>query len=220
MKKFFISLFILGLIFTSSVVIKNFALGQSPSSRGPSIQMIDEDSYKANLNNEEENEVEVKNIEKFMKKHMERALDEIEKLQEEMGKSLRAWGRQSFFALTPSNEVMAGGILENVSSSSFILNTNGFKTNWIIATNTKIVGPNKQELATSSLQNDVPVRVKGDFDGQNLVAEVIIVFQTKTVQPQLQRIENLLKQVVNMLKSTGIDITPLLQMLQSATTTQ
>lgn len=198
MKKLLLGLLIFTLFFTLWVGIKNFAFGQ---------------------NNENDKEkIEVPKVEKFMKKHMEKIMDQIKKITEEMEKVPKRWGRQNFFVLNPANEVMAGGTLENITSQSFTLNSNGFRTNWVIATHTKIVGYNKQELNVSSLQVNSPVRVKGEFDGQNLVAEVIIVLQS--VQVQTQQIQNLLLQIINILRERGIDVTPILQQLQVSTTSQ
>lgn len=198
MKKLLLGLLIFALFFALGVGIKNFALGQN--------------------NENDEEEIEVPKIEKFMKKHMEKIIDQIEKITEEMGKVPKRWGKENFFVLNPANNVMAGGTLENVTSTGFTLNSNGFKTNWVIATHTKVVGSNKQELNVSSLQANSPVRVKGKFDGQNLVAEVIIVLQP--VQVSTPQIQNLLLQIINMLRERGVDVTPILQQLQMPTTTQ
>ncbi len=199
MRKIIIGLTILGLIFTLGVGFKNFALGQE---------------------NDEENEVEIKNVEKFMKKHMEKVIDEMGRIGKDMGKALRVWSKQSFFTLTPSNQVMGGGTLENVTTTGFTLNSNGFRTNWIMATETKIVGSNKEKLNLAALQPDNPVRVKGRWNGQNFVAEVVIVFKAPTVQPQLEHVQNMLIQIINMLREKGVDVTPILQKLQQATPSQ
>ncbi len=198
MKKLLLGLLIFALFFTLGVGIKNFALSQ-------------------NDENDEE-KVEAPKIEKFMKKQMEKVMNQIEKITEEMGKVPKRWGRQNFFVLNPANEVMAGGTLENVTSTGFTLNSNGFRTNWVIVTSTKVVGLNKQELNVTNLQENSPVRIKGKFDGQNLIAEVIIVLQPVQVStPQLQ---NLLLQIINMLRERGVDVNPILQQLQIPTTTQ
>ncbi len=199
MKKIIIGLTILGLIFALGVGFKNFALGQE---------------------NSEENEFDIKNVEKFMKKHMEKVMDEIERIGKDMDKTPRVWGKQSFFTLTPSNQVMAGGTLENVTTTGFTLNTNGFRTNWIVATETKIVSSNKENLNLNALQTDNSVRVKGEWNGQNFIAKVVIVFQAPTVQPQLHQVQNLILQIINILRERGIDVTPILQRLQTTTPTQ
>lgn len=200
MRKIIFGFIVLGLVFTLTVSFKNFALGQE---------------------NENNNEViESKNIEKFMKKHMENLMNDLEKIDKEMNKTVNVWGKQNFFSLTPSNQVMAGGVLDSVTSTGFILNSNGFKTNWIVTTNTKIVGPNKDELNLSNLQVNNPIRVKGKWNGNNFVAEIIIVFQTPAVQPHFQQVQNILIKVINMLKERGIDVTPIIQNLQQTTSTQ
>lgn len=200
MRNLILGLVILSIIFVL-VSFKNFTLGQ--------------------VNKDKVEMIRGENIEKFMKRHMEKVMDEVEKLGEEMNKPFRAWGRINFFTLTPSNQVMAGGVLENVTSSGFTLNTNNFKTNWVILNETKIVGPQRQELSPSDLQDGAQVRIKGKWDGQNLVAEIIIVFRAQSIQPaQLQRIQNLFQQVINMLKERGVDVTSILQGLQTATSSQ
>lgn len=206
MRNFIIGLAIFGLIFTLMVGFKNFAIGREENNE-------DEDEL--------EDEIEMikpHQVEKFTENHMKKIIDEMEEITEKMDKAVRTWGRQNFFTLALDNQTMAGGVLENITPSSFTLNTNGFRTNWVVATETKIVGSNKEKLSFSSLQANVPVRVRGNWDGQNLVAEVMIVFQP--IQVQTQQIQNLLMQIINLLREKGIDVTLLLQKLQTSTPVQ
>lgn len=206
MKNLIISLVILSLLFALVFSTKNFALGR------------EHDEDEVNVNEPKMLMLGKKNMEKWVEKHMEKMMDEMESINEEMNKAVKAWGRKSFFALTPGNQVMAGGVLENVSSAGFTLNTNGFKTSWIVATETKVISSNEEELSLANLQSNMPVRVKGKWENQNLVATLVVVL--KPAQVQTQKIQDLLLQIINLLREKGIDVTPMLQNLQTSTTSQ
>jgi len=168
----------------------------------------------------------------FFRNKMKELIREFDDLFKEMNKSMRLWKGHNYFVLTPSGQVMAGGKIEKLDfivplcgsesltstsvvptcgtgvAPSFVLNTNGFKTTWQITTSTKLVGKNKEARNFDDLKVEDYVRVKGRFDGQNLIAEHLIVFPQPKFQPaqptsQDEKIQNLLLRLQKLLQERG-----------------
>lgn len=204
MKNLIIGLIILSLL-ALVVGIKNFTLGQDNE----------------NKNGNEHEVLKSEDVEKSIRKEFKGLKKALENIFDEIEKPFRIWRKGvNFFSLTPSGEVMAGGKVENSTTTSFTLNSGGFRTNWVFATETKVLSPEKRSLNIRDIQNDDFVRIKGKFDGQNLLTQHIIVFKIKPQTQQVQEIQDLLLQIINRLREKDVDVTPILQRLQLTTTTQ
>jgi len=114
----------------------------------------------------------------------------------------------NFFMLTPSGQVVQQGIVEQNQDNILTINSQGFKMNWVVATDTKFFFAS----STSDIATGTKVKVFGNWDGSQLKTQKIVILERKIKT----EIENLIQKLKEALQKAGInvDLTPLLQQLQ------
>jgi len=115
----------------------------------------------------------------------------------------------SFFMLTPSNHVVQQGIVEQNQNNVLTVNSNGFKVSWAVTTSTTIINSSS---SVSDIISGIKVKIFGNWDGNQLVAERVMVLERRVNN----EIENLIQKLKEVLRKAGInvDLNPLFQQLQ------
>ncbi|MGC8981856.1 MAG: hypothetical protein ACP5JU_02835 [Minisyncoccia bacterium] len=118
----------------------------------------------------------------------------------------------NFFILNPANRASCGGVIQKYEGDLLTISSNGFITNWVVGTSTEIMPKD------AKIEVNAQVRIIGNWDGGNLIAKRIIVYQAPKITPL--QIQNILKFVerLNIKPEVKEMIKNLL--LQQATTTE
>jgi hypothetical protein len=127
----------------------------------------------------------------------------------------------NYFFLTPSGHASQQGVVEQNQNNVLTVNSQGFKMNWNVATETMVIASsrlgllaqaNPQPAQISDIATGTRVRVFGNWDGNQLVAKRVVVLEKRVTA----EIENLIQKLKEALQKAGIniDLTPLLQQLQ------
>jgi len=137
-------------------------------------------------------------------------------LEDFVRKNIAEHPQAEFFLLTPSNHAVQQGILEQNQDNVLTVSSKGFKMNWVVNTDTKVIfASSTNEIATGTR-----VKVFGIWDGNQLNAKRVVVLEKRVrarVEAQIEkRIQDTVQQLQKLLEKSGknIDLTPLLQQLQ------
>jgi hypothetical protein len=127
----------------------------------------------------------------------------------------------NYFFLTPSGHTSQQGIIEQNQNSVLTVNSQGFKMNWNVATETMVIASsrlgllaqaNPRPVQISDIATGTRVRVFGNWDGNQLITKRVVILERKATA----EIENLIQKLKEILQKAGInvDLTPLFQQLQ------
>jgi hypothetical protein len=166
-----------------------------------------------NEENENENEkVEIKykppKAELKLPKLSEKQLGPFKELDDFVVEKIAEHPSANFFMLTSSGQAVQQGIVEQNQDNILTINSQGFKMNWFVATDTKVFFAS----STSDIATGTRVKVFGKWDGTELNAQKIVALERKVKD----EIENLIQKLKEALQKAGIniDLTPFLQQLQ------
>jgi hypothetical protein len=138
-----------------------------------------------------------------------------------------------YFFLNPKGIVSQQGRAESFDGSSLVVNSQGFKMVWVIATDTKLLSAkmprllatiNPTEITTTSIVVGTMVKVHGHWDGLRLIAKRIISLAPRQpVKPT--DFQEVLKKMQERLRERGINVqlatvTPTTSATQTPATTQ
>ena len=129
--------------------------------------------------------------------------------------------RATYFFLIPSGHASQQGIVDENQNNILTVNSQGFKMNWAVATDTMVIAANRlgllaqanpQPLQITEIATGTRVKVFGNWDGSQLVAKRVIVLEKRVALEA----EKLIQKLREALQKAGIniDLTPLLQQLQ------
>jgi hypothetical protein len=127
----------------------------------------------------------------------------------------------NYFFLLPHGYASQQGVVEGNQNNVLTVNSQGFKMNWNIATETMVIASSKfgllaqtnpQPVQVSDVATGTRVRIFGNWDGSQLVAKRIIVLERRVNI----EVEDLIQKLKEALQKAGIniDLTPLLKQLQ------
>ncbi len=173
---------------------------------------------------ENKNEAEIKykpqKIEVKIPALTPKQLGEFKKFDDFVRKEIAEHAEASFFFLNPKGHVVQQGVVDKLENNVLTVNSQGFRMNWQIATDTQVLAARRMSLLAQvnpqvGIHNvNVGDRVKvfGNWDGNNLVAKRIVVLSPRFA-PQ---VEDLLQRLQEALRKAGvqIDLTPIFQQLQ------
>ncbi|MER3570333.1 MAG: hypothetical protein C4348_01895 [Patescibacteria group bacterium] len=219
MKKLFILFLIL------AVGLSIFVLAEEVKVENPEIK------YKPLK--EKGKEVEVENLEVKYKplklelklpKLSEKQLGEFKKLDDFIREEVAEHPGASYFFLTPSNHASQQGFVDQNQNNVLTINSNGFKMNWLVATDTMVISAQRLGLLAQvnpladvkNIATGTRVRVFGNWDGNNLIAKRIVVLEAvpkRVVQPEVNELINNIKELFEK-SGIQIDWAPVLQQLQ------
>ena len=182
---------------------------------------------KAQENEIKNNDVEIKikykpeKTEPKVPQLLSRQLGPFKELDDFVREKIAEHPRANYFFLTPSGHASQQGIIDENQNNILTLNSQGFKMNWALATDTMIIAANKlgllaqanpQPLQITEIATGTRVKVFGNWDGSQLVAKRVIVLERRA---DLE-VEKIILRLREALQKAGIniDLTPLLQQLQ------
>ena len=231
MKKLFILFLIL------AVGLSIFVLAEEVKVENPEIKYkpLKEKGKEVEVENLEE-EVEVENLEVKYKplklelklpKLSEKQLGEFKKLDDFIREEVAEHPGASYFFLTPSNHASQQGFVDQNQNNVLTINSNGFKMNWLVATDTMVISAQRLGLLAQvnpladvkNIATGTRVRVFGNWEGNNLIAKRIVVLEAvpkRVVQPEVNELINNIKELFEKFEKSGIQIdwAPVLQQLQ------
>ncbi len=186
-------------------------------------------------NNDENNKVEAlkikpTKIEIKLPEFSEKQLGPFVKIDKFIREEIASHSNAQYFLLNPSGFASQQGTAESFDGTNLVVNSNGFKMTWNVATDTKVISAqtiallkraNPMPLSTSSVSVGEKVKVHGEWDGSKLVAKRVILIQPKQVTPVRQEsVQDLLERIIKMLRERGINIQIPVQPTSTPTTTQ
>ncbi|GIW67587.1 MAG: hypothetical protein KatS3mg096_455 [Candidatus Parcubacteria bacterium] len=151
----------------------------------------------------------------------ENQLGQFKKLDDFVREKIAEHPGANLFFLNPSGHAAQQGVVDQNQNNVLTVNSQGFKMDWIIATDTMVISSLRlgllaqatpQPAAITDIATGTRVRVLGVWDGQKLVAKRVVALERRvTIE-----VEKLIEKLREALQKAGIniDLTPLLQQLR------